>query len=804
MTFHCLKMPGIPTRTLLSLAILAAFLTPVTVFATDTRTEGEETLFDIQAMKARGIDPKLAEMFAHAPRFMPGTTPVTLTVNGNGRGKIPARFDSEGMLCTDADFFKQAGLILPANYDQGANCFDLKTAWPQSNVNLDPGQGTVALVVPPEAVSNSAAASGNWTHGGTAGMLNYDAQAMSSDSTKFAQINSEAGFNMGDWIVRSRQSFSRFNGEDTTQHIAAYAQKTLTERKQVLQTGQISLSNSLFGTGQVWGVQMFPEAALQNTKRGAGLVEGIADSQSVVEVRQSGALIYSTMVPVGPFKLDGFPLLNTRTDLEVTLTGEDGAKRSFVVPASTFLRNGPAVQPGFTFGAGKLDQQGSDASPVIATAATGWLLGERTTLNGGVLGSSLYRAMAASLDMQPSATTQASLQMTGSQDANHDEKGVSANASLSQNLTERIGVSLNVMQQTNGYRELSDAIQNDPLDASDNIRNQYGLGLNWSHDMLGNFSASWARATSFNGEDTTYLRGSWSRQIMGAHLSMSVDKSSGSDSNDNRFYANLSIPFGSRNVSSYYNNSKSGGRAGVRYSDRSSQDRGWSLSSDRDFRRNSNTYGASFDAVTPYSRLNGSVSQESSVNTTWSGRASGSVVAHNHGVTLSPYRVGDTFGIAKVGDEGGVRVETPGGPTWTDGRGYAVIPSLAGYRKSTVEVDTRSLNKNVDIANAWQETEAARGSVSYVNFDVVRSRRVLVTVKDAQGKPVQHGSGVFDADGGFITVAGENGAVFIPDAKPDMRYDLQSSGVTQCRFTPQLTEEAASDELYETAVATCS
>ncbi|MBE4810064.1 fimbria/pilus outer membrane usher protein [Enterobacter cloacae complex sp. P42C] len=788
----------------MSLAILSALSAPAAADVTDTAAESEETLFDVQAMRARGLDPRLAEMFVHAPRFMPGTTPVKLLVNGSERGKVSARFDSEGQLCTDAEFFRQAGLVLPANHDTGADCLDLRTVWPQSNVNLDPGEGAVALVVPPDAIASSSLTSGNWTHGGTAAVLNYDAQAMSSDNTRFAQIDSEAGFNIRDWIVRSRQSFSRFNGENTSQHLAAYAQKTLTERKQVLQTGQISLSNSLFGAGQVWGVQLFPEAALQNGKRGAGLVEGIADSQSVVEVRQSGALIYSTMVPAGPFKLDGFSLLNTRTDLDVTLTGEDGAKRQFIVPASSFLNNGPVVQPGFSFGAGKLDQEGSDASPVIATAATGWLLNERTTLNGGVMGSSLYRALAASLDTQPTASTQWSVQLTGAQDTNHDESGVSVNTSLSQQLTERTGANVNFTQQTRGYREINDAVQNDPLDTSDNIRNQYGLGINWSHDMLGNFSASWARSTSFNGGDTTYLRGSWSRQISKAYLSVSVDRSTGNDTNDNRVYANLSIPFGSRSVSSYFNHSSSGARAGVRYSDRSSRDRGWSLSSDRNYRNNSNTYGASFDSVTPYSQLNGSVSQDSSAGTTWSGRASGGVVAHDHGVTLSPYRVGDTFGIAKVGDQSGIRLETPGGPSWTDSRGYAVIPSLASFRKSTVEVDTRSLDKNVDIANAWQETEAARGSVSYVSFDVVRTRRVLVTLKDAQGRGVQHGSGVFDAEGGFVTVAGENGATFIPDARPGMRYALQFSGVTTCHFSLQLPEKPAPDELYETAVATCS
>ncbi|MCK6678578.1 fimbria/pilus outer membrane usher protein [Enterobacter asburiae] len=796
---------GMPVRSALSLAVFAAITLPTMVKAADTASDNDSIQFDVQAMKARGVDPKLADMFAHAPRFMPGVTPVKLTINGAERGKVTARFDDNGQLCADPDFLKKAGIGIPENYDKGSDCFDLKTIWPSAVVTLDPGEAAVVLVVPQQAIVSSTDPSvGNWTHDGTAGVLNYDAQYMSSSNTDYAQIDSEAGFNVRDWIFRSRQNFSRFNGENVSQHSAAYAQKTLAERKQVLQTGQISLSNFMFGTGQVWGAQIFPETALQNSKRGAGLVQGIADSQSVVEVRQSGALVYSTTVPAGPFKLDGFSLLNTRTDLDVTLTGQNGDKRQFTVPATTFLRNGPAITPGFSFGAGKLDQQGSDTSPVVGTAATGWLLNERTTVNAGILGSNLYKAIASSLDMQPSAGTQLSTQLTGAQDTHHNETGISLATSLSQQLTERVGVSLNLTQQTKGYRELSDAVQNDPLDMQDNIRNQYGLGVNWSQETLGNLSASWSRSTSFNSENSNYLSGSWSRQIMKAYLSVSVESNTGNDNGDNRLYANIIIPFGSRSVSSYYNNSNSGARVGVRYSDRSSQDRGWSISSDKDFRNNSTTYGASMDGVTPYSQLSGSVSQESGVDTTWSGRASGSIVAHNHGVTVSPYRVGDTFGIAKVGDQGGVRIETPAGPTWTDGRGYAVIPSISGYRKSTIEVDTRSLDKNIDIANSWQETEAARGSVSYVNFDVVRTRRVLVSLKDASGKPIQHGSSVFDNKGNFVTIAGDNGAVFIPDIQENMQYDVQSSGVTQCRFSPKLPSKAAPNELYETANAICN
>jgi outer membrane usher protein FimD/PapC len=87
---------------------------------------------------------------------------------------------------------------------------------------------------------------------------------------------------------------------------------------------------------------------------------------------------------------------------------------------------------------------------------------------------------------------------------------------------------------------------------------------------------------------------------------------------------------------------------------------------------------------------------------------------------------------------------------------------------------------------------------------VVRTRRVLVSLKDASGKPIQHGSSVFDNKGNFVTIAGDNGAVFIPDIQENMQYDVQSSGVTQCRFSPKLPSKAAPNELYETANAICN
>lgn len=768
-------------------------------------------IFDTQSMKIRGIDPAVAEWFRHAPRFMPGKNAVSLTVNGSARGRVTARFDTAGQLCADSAFLQAAGLLTPPEFAEDAACFDLTTAWPQSEINQEPGEARLDLVVPPQAVAAADTASGNWSHGGTAGMLNYDAQYMAASGhaadVNFLQLSTEAGINISNWIVRSRQNFSRFNGSDAVQHQAAYAQRTFTTAKKVLQAGQVSLSNSMFGTGQVLGFQVFPEAALQNAQGGPALVEGIADGQSVIEVRQSGVLVYSTTVPAGPYRLQGFPLLNTRSDLSITQTGVSGEARRFTVPASALLLNGHTPVPGLSFGAGKLEQQGSSGAPLMGTAATGWRLSPYTILNAGVLGSAPYRAAALGLDSQPFDRTLFSLQATTAQDIRHRNHGLSLTATLNRQLSERVTLGVNTSRQTRGFREIGDALQDDEADIRGRSRSQTGAGISWATERLGNLTLSLARSDTFyDGGSTYYLRSAWSRQIGRAYLGATLEHDTGTERSrgDNRLFVNLGIPLGhTRNINGYLNSSRTNSRAGVRYSSRSGQEMGWSLSTERDARNKRSAGTGTLDRVTPFGQLSGSLTHDSDRHTAWSARVSGAAVAHAHGVTLSPYQIGDTFGIARVGSESGVRLDTPAGPTWSDGQGYAVLPSLGGFRRSAVQVDTRTLAKNVDITNAWQETATARGSVSYLAFDVTRTRRVLAEVTDRQRHPLPQGAGVFDAAGRFITVVGNQGRIFIPDAGQNQRWDIQVAGVTVCSFTLSLPPETATDSLYEQTRAVC-
>lgn len=778
----------------------------------------DDVVFDVGALKTQGLDTALSTQFQQGDAFPPGANRVLLKVNGDDLGQHTVEFDSRGRWCPDAELLRQAGLKVPAGMkspsgDAGdasipATCMDLTTVWPQFTVQADPGEGSLSLIVPQDALEPDAENT-RWQHDGRAVMLNYNAQYMGSQSPgsrmNYWQVQTEAGFNAGDWVVRSNQSLYRFGDDMQTEYQNAWAQRTFTALKSTLQVGQVPLSGGMFGIGQVIGFQMTPEQRLY-AGRGTAVVSGIADGPSVVEIRQLGVPVYHTTVPAGPFNLSGFSLLNTRTDLTVTVNGADGSVRSYVVPASAYARDGATVTPGVSWGVGRYDQKGVDRNPVVAMASKGFQLSERVALQGGVVWANDYQAVGTTLNTTFLWRTGLSLQNTIARATALSEQGALTSLSLSQPLGEALTVNANATHQDKGYREFSEAQIREQENSSRN-QDQYGGGITWSQAWLGSFSLSAGRSTQTRGDATTWTQMSWGRQFGRATLNVNVSRnqSGGNYGRDDRVYVSFQLPLGEQtSVSSTVSHSRDGYRYGSRVDQRLSQDRNWSLSVDRDASRQQNSATGTFSAVTRWSDLAGSVSADSDHSRSLSLQAAGSVVGHGHGVTFAPYQVQDTFGIARVGHKSGVRLETPAGPTWTDNNGYAVIPSLTSWTRSLVEVDTRSLGKRADVLNGTQEVRPARGSVSHVRFDTVSTRRVLVQVRSAAGGKLPSGAAVYDPQGNFVTVVDDDGNIFLPDAKPEAVFSVSlKSGECRLRMDTLPKEPADNAGLYETVSGIC-
>lgn len=310
-----------------------------------------EAEFDRQMLISRGLAPELADLFRKAPQFTPGSHRVALQVNGRGRGSVDAQFSTSGELRATLALLRDARLHTPRSVaDLGEDAtFDLRQAWPQAVVRPQPGQQALHLVLPVEALDDANGTPDDWHQGGSAALLNYDVSSNTRVAAGRSQTSytafTEVGVNTGGWILRSRQSFSHSGSASHLQVVESFAQRSLVHRRQLLQIGELAVAGPLFGGALITGIQLLPEDALPAPEAGGVVVEGLANSEARVEVRQSGVLITFILPCLG----------RTEQDLQATgpqaVTVEDSmsmvhASRGKLKPASDLLRSEPAIVAG--------------------------------------------------------------------------------------------------------------------------------------------------------------------------------------------------------------------------------------------------------------------------------------------------------------------------------------------------------------------------------------------------------------------------------------------------------------------------
>ncbi|CRM45962.1 Outer membrane usher protein FimD precursor [Pseudomonas sp. 31 R 17] len=787
----------------LPLVLLLCALLPARVCAEDSSPSG----FDAQTLHQRGIDPQLASLLLAAPRYAAGQHTVNLRVNGQPRGRLAVNFDQQGNLCFDRTLLDGAQLM---RADEAAGCEDFLVRYPQTLVEPDPATLTVSLVVPTQALRTEQQDISGFETGGFAGLLNYDLSGFynrfGDDASRFGSANTEVGFNAGDWIVRSRQVQTWQDGLSRSTHLEAYAQRTFASHQAVLQAGQINLYNPVLSGAQITGVQVLTEHALQEQGQGAQ-IQGIANSPAQVEVRQNGALIHSTVVPAGPFTLTDVRRLNTRSDVEVTVKESIGGERRFTVPAAMLGLGLPA--PGYSVAAGRVrnvgDAEGDD--PWVISGGWTGALHPQLTLGTGVLAASEYRSMGATLGVLPwlESQLQLSTQLSNTQ-AREKVSGIHTDVSWSQRLGERWSISAANSWRSIGYRELEESTYaRDDNHRDSRYRDQQSLNLGWSHPRLGAFSAGVSRSANFAGDSSSRALASWGTSLGVVSLSASAEwQMGGRQQQDNAVYLTIGVPLGeSRRLRSWVRNSGGQNRTGLGITEQIDDQLGYRVSAEHDSSDHQVETTLGLSALPRYSQLDVSYSRSDAERSSYQGSARGGVVLHGGGVTFSPYPVRDTFALASVGDMSGIKLNTPSGPVWTDWQGQAVVPQVAAYGRSPVEVQTRSLPRNADINNGLAMISAGRGAVERVEFGVGLTRRLLLTVSTEQGEPLPAGASVSSADGEFITLVQDSSQVFLPNVLDQSTLWITTPQGRRCQLRYSLPEKADPSVYFETAPARC-
>ncbi len=815
-------------------APVATLSEPAGILSESPKTASTTSVeFDIETLKERGLDPALAQYFAEKPRFVGGVHRVSLSVNGQPRGTVDVRFDEHGNVCFDRTLIARARLRLPdeltpprrrsllaflsgqqplladpetgdtrtssadeAQSDGGdaahrvaiserspaqpfaANCYDYRSFQPQTEVNADSAKDMVEIVVPADALTRPRAGD-DATSGGAGAMLNYNvvaggSRSSGSSTATFLSADTEAGFNFGDWIVRSAQTYWRQQGQSEFQMPYVFAQKTDVDTGYLVQAGQIGIRNPVVSGMPIEGVQMMPDDALAATDSGS-TIRGVAMQQSRVEVRQAGILIYTTLVPAGPFLLRNVTLIDRSSLIEVTLIDDANNTRSFTVPPSSLVA--PRGAPlGLSLALGRVYQYRGPrdmARPVVLSVAKGWNVGAQSSVVAGALVSSRHQTVGINHAM-PLFGNSVSLgnNVQISRSPSLGERGASVGISLSAQLQGDISINVQGNRQSIGFRTLSDTLYDLPdtvrrsaywdIMRNYRIRDVMSGSASWNGNRFGALSASFNRFSTYAGFSGRHVAASWNRQFGRASLSINVDRSlgRGMTGDDTAIYASLSFPLGPIHTSTYV--TRNGGmlRGGVNASQTVNDFVSYNIGVERGQESGSERGFATLSWWPRYTQVSISGSAQRHGGSL-SAQVQGGVVATKAGVTLSPYSIGETFGIVSTGDLSGVSVSTPAGIVWTDPRGKAVIGSMPAYTDVSAVVRTETLPRDVDVRNGYVELNAGRGSVNFLDIEVRRTRRILLNVHLRDGSPLPVGASIRDAEDNYVTTAVGEGVVYL-------------------------------------------
>ena len=771
-----------------------------------------EVTFDTGILQSRGLSTDLNRYFAETPRYLPGVHSVQVVVNGKSRGTAAVRFGEDGTLCIDSDFLDFSGLM-PVPLKANEACHNIRDDYAQAVVNSLPGQNSVELYLPPEALNGLNGDIKNFQHGGTAGILNYSlfstrSEYQGSESNNYSQASLEGGFNVADWALRSRYIMTDDDGDKNAESIYTYAEHVFAAQKMTMQVGEINATSDVLSGLPISGIQLMPTSGLHNSGTGVS-VSGIArTSQARVEVRQNGRLVFNTLVPAGPFTLDDVPAVRSNVDLNVTVIESDGASSRFIVPASAVRAQQLARPQGLSASVGRVrDIDGDYEDPWVFNISDGWRVMPRLNILASTALAQDYQATGTRAEFLLTDDWNVSTSLAGSHEQfGSQNSGLKTELQSAVTLSESVSFSNSVAHYSGGYRELADALDDDfqPYD------NTWSTNLNWSSGLLGTFSLGFNyNQAGGEGEDSRYVLASWGKTFKYASVSVNWQSAVGNtddEQDDDMLYVNLSIPLGgSQSISSYMRNQGSRSSYGVQNSGSLSEHTNYYISADRDNDSDENSVNANISSNLHYTQLSVGGGSNGNNQRNYNATLSGGVAMHKSGVTFTPYSIRDTFAIAKLNEhKAGVEIVTPQGTVWTDKWGQAVIPGLNEWRNSRIEIDANKLPQSMTLANGTKYIAAAHASVSEVSFKVLNSRRVMLRVKQLDGKTLPKGLSIVDEKGNYIVTSVDDGHVFLNDADQiKALYAMDNDNNRICQIAYTLSDKRDEEAFYEEINGEC-
>lgn len=763
-------------RGALALAMAAAF-------ASTTTVAGEK--LDMSFIQGgAGINPEV--WAALNGNYAPGRYLVDLSLNGKDIGKrildvTPQ--DSEALCLTDA-WLTGAGVYVSADYfregyDATRQCYVLTKA-PSAKVDFDVSTQSLALSIPQQGLVKMPE-NVEWDYGTDAFRVNYNANANTGRHNTSAFGSADLKANVGRWVVSSSATASTGDSGDNEATINMFtATRAIRSLSADLAVGKTSTGDNLLGSTGTYGVSLSRNNSMKPGNLGyTPVFSGIADGPSRVTLTQNGRMLYSEMVPAGPFSITDVPLY-TSGDVTMTVTGDDGREQKQVFPLSVMSGQLSPGEHEFSVAAGMPDDD-SDLEGGVFAASYGYGLDGLTLRAGGVFNRDWQGASAGTvlgLGYLGAVSADGAYATAKYRDGSRSGNKVQLAWNKQLELT-GTGLRVSWSRQSAEYEDMSSF---DPTElwGQENhgrrIKNEWNAGI--SQPVGGLFSLSvsgWQRSyypasttgsyryAGDNGRDTG-ITGTLSTQIKGVSLNLGWSGSRNTQGENNwSASASVSVPFTlfdrKYSSSTSVSTGKDGGTGFSTGVSGSLNDRfSYGFGGGRDSGGGGTGYlNASYSGDRAY--LSGTMNHSTGSGTSGSVSASGSVLAVPAARDVMFSRnSNDTVAVVNVKDTPGVKVTSGDGQTNGDGN---LVVSLNSYDWNTVTIDAGTLPLNTELATTSMKVVPTDSAVVWMPFDALKVHRYLLQVKQRNGEFVPGGTWARDSRNTPLGFVANNGVLMI-------------------------------------------
>lgn len=706
--------------------------------------------------------------------------------------------------CLSAEMLQKMGVkvkLFPG-IKAGDKCVYLPAVIPQASATLDFNQLRLDVSIPQAALDHSARnyiPPEKWDYGIPAFLVNYDfngvnSQARDEQGSEYNNyyLNLRSGLNAGAWRLRNYSTWSRDSaGEQHWSTINSWVQRDLPGVRSQFIAGDNSSPSDVFDSVPFRGAQVSSDDDMlpDNMTGYSPVVRGIAKTNAQVIIRQNGYVIYQSYVAPGAFEINDLYPASGSGDLFVTIKESDGSERSFTVAyaAVPILQREGHLKYSLTAGKYRSSSNNAD-EPILYQGTAIYGLPYGATTYSGVQYSDKYWAVVLGWGQNlgiigaiSADVTQANSKIT---DAD-DQSGQSWRLRYGKNFVET-GTNFSLASyrySTKGFYTFQEALEGYNGNSDyyrDHKRSRMDVTLSQNiGPYLGSVSLSLIKENYWNrnrdmrsasiGYSNSYGQVSYS-------LNYSYNKN-GYDSDgeqlnesDHLVAINVNIPFSvfDRNNRAWaswnMSNSKNGSTVNnVGINGTLLEGNNLTYSVNQTYSSQDKVYGGY--ANLGYTGERGIISGNYAYDKhqeTLNYDVRGGVLLHQEGLTLSQ-EMDETVALVKAPDTQGARISNNTGVS-TDTRGFAVIPYLSPYRETDIELETETLNDDVDATLSSHKVVPARGSIVRVVFDTRAGQRVLFTLMTDENKYVPFGAIATiegNNDNKTSNIVGDGGQVYL-------------------------------------------